>query len=240
MTINTEATDRKIRSLVIAGENNHDWKRSTPFVEDLLEALDDFFVDRTETPSPTLENPDIGDKYDLFFLDYNGSPWSEEARENFAAAVREGTGVTALHAANNAFYGWETYEEMLGLLWRDEADHGEYHELTVSIEDWDHPVRAGFDDFDLWDELYHGLTNPQDVSYDVLATAYSDPDTGGTGQDEPVVPTRECGAGRIFHSILGHVWSLQTMRTFENKQFQKLLVRGSEWAATGEVTAHDA
>jgi hypothetical protein len=27
------------------------------------------------------------------------------------------------------------------------------------------------------------------------------------------------------------------MRTFENDGFQKLLVRGCEWAATGEVTS---
>jgi len=135
---------------------------------------------------------------------------------------------------------------MLGLLWRDEASHGEFHEFEVEIEAPDHPVIEGLDDFEHWDELYHGLSNVQDASYEVLAEAYSDPKTGGTGQYEPVTITRRYGDGRIFHSILGHVWpgdpeeeKNATMITFENEPFQDLLVRGSEWAATGEVTATD-
>lgn len=231
-----------VRTLLLTGENNHDWRRSAPFCRELLEERGPFAVDLVEDPEAVLEDPEQVGDYDLFFLDYNGQTWSATARENFEDAVRDGTGVVALHAANNAFPGWDAYETMLGLLWRDEASHGEFHDFEVEITAPDHPVTRGMDDFEHPDELYHGLTNPQDASYQVLATAYSDPETGGTGQDEPVVLARRYGDGRVFHSILGHVWPGDpdedrgsTMVTFENDQFQTLLVRGSEWAATGEV-----
>jgi type 1 glutamine amidotransferase len=231
-----------VRTLLLTGENNHDWQRSAPFCGELLEERGPFAVDLVEDPEDALEEPGRVDDYDLFFLDYNGPTWSAPARENFEAAVREGAGVVALHAASNAFPGWDAYESMLGLLWRDEASHGEFHEFEVEIAAPDHPVTREMNDFEHPDELYHGLTNLQDVSYQVLATAYSDPETGGTGQDEPVVLARQYGDGRVFHSILGHVWPGDpdedwgsTMVTFENDQFQTLLARGSEWATTGEV-----
>jgi type 1 glutamine amidotransferase len=39
------------------------------------------------------------------------------------------------------------------------------------------------------------------------------------------------GAGRVFHTVLGH--ADYSMRC---PGFQTLLLRGTEWAATGEVT----
>lgn len=244
--VNPADTSNVQRALILTGENNHDWQRSAPFVADLLEGTDEFAADLSEDPEQVLEDAERIHEYDLLFLDYNGPAWSDEARVNFEEAVRQGVGVTALHAANNAFPGWEAYERMLGLLWRDESGHGEYHEFEVTIEAPDHPVTNGMDGFHLWDELYHGMVNPHDVSYDVLATAYSDPETGGTGRDEPVALARRFGEGRIFHNILGHVWTGDptedagsSMRTFENDGFQELIVRGCEWAATGEVTSDD-
>jgi type 1 glutamine amidotransferase len=232
------------RVMILTGKNNHDWQRSAPFVADLLSETHEFTVDLSKNPTEVLEDVERIQEYDLLFIDYNGPAWSNRAQENFEEVVRQGVGVTALHAANNAFPGWEAYERMLGLTWRDESGHGEYHEFEVTIETSNHPITDGMDKFRLWDELYHGMVNPYDTSYNVLATAYSDPETGGTGQDEPVALARRFGEGRVFHSILGHVWpgaptenDASSMRTFKNDGFQRLLVRGCEWAATGEVMA---
>ncbi|WP_436927527.1 ThuA domain-containing protein [Halosimplex amylolyticum] len=234
--------DSEIATLLLTGANNHDWERSAPFCREVLESTGAFDVDVTEDPDIVLSNYDEERDYDLFFIDYNGPEWSDSAKENFEGAVANGTGVTILHAANNPFPGWEAYEEMVGLLWRDNAGHGSYHEFTVEFTDTDHPIADGMEDFDIWDELYHGLSNPQDVDYEVLATAHSDPETGGTGQDEPVVLVLRYGEGRVYHHALGHVWpgdpeedKGSTMTTFENEPFQELLARGSTWAATGDT-----
>ena len=79
--------------------------------------------------------------------------------------------------------------------------------------------------------------------YHVLATAWDDPETGGTGDDEPVMVVQQYGAGRVYHHVLGHVWPGDpeankgcSMITFESPAVQQALLRGCEWAATGAVT----
>ena len=65
----------------------------------------------------------------------------------------------------------------------------------------------------------------------VLASAYSDPNTGGSGKHHPIVLTTDYEKGRVFHIMLGH-----SNEAFSGAGFQHLLIRGSEWAATGKVT----
>jgi len=225
----------KIKTLLVTGQNNHDWARSAPFCKSLLEGSGKFEVTLTEDPSAALEDAEQLKRYDLIFSDYNGSDWSDPAKRNFEEAVRGGTGLVILHAADNSFDGWVEYEKMVGLLWRAGTGHGAYHEFEVRIVDRDHPITRGIGDFRLWDELYHNLMHMHGVEYHVLATAYSDPEQGGTGNDEPVMVTTQYGKGRVYHSILGHVWAGGAMTTFENKDFQKTLLCGSEWAAAGDV-----
>ena len=226
-----------IETMLLTGANNHDWKRSAPFFKKLLEDTGHFRVDLTEDPSGSLGDRSALGRYGLFFLDYNGESWSDDARTNFIEAVREGIGVTILHASDNAFPGWVAYEEMCGVCWREGSAHGRFHEFDVKIIDPDHPVTRDLPNLkDHPDELYHNLHPQHGAPYHILATAYSDPATGGSGKDEPMVVVKTFGQGRIFHDILGHVWEGGDMSALEDPQFQNLLIRGCEWAATGEVT----
>ena len=247
-----------IHALVITGQNNHDWRRSAPFCKDLLEATGKFKVDLTENPARTFADASAVKQYQLFFVDYNGPDWGETAKKNFEAAVAAGTGLFVLHAANN-IKDWPEFEKMAGLLWREGTGHSAYHEVDVSIVNHDHPVTRGMQDFSLPDELYHRLVNTQNVPYQVLAAAYDNPNIMGTrrrgsGRFEPVMITLEYGRARVFHYMLGHVWPTiespdsgrlasnfhpeqgASMQTFENAGFQRALVRGCEWAATGDVS----
>ena len=69
----------------------------------------------------------------------------------------------------------------------------------------------------------------------LLATAWSNPEKGGTGNDEPVMVVTQYGKGRVYHHVLGHVWEGGDMRAFENDGFKQTLIGGCQWAATGEV-----
>jgi len=233
----------KIRTLLLSGANNHDWKRSSPFLRDVLEKSGRFAVTMTEDPSAALEDAKALRRFQLIFSDYNGPAWGEAAKANFVAAIEGGTGLVILHAADNAFTGWVEYEKMVALMWREGTGHGAYHEFEVKITDKDHPITRGLEDFRLWDELYHRLVHMHNAPYRVLATAYSAPETGGTGNDEPMMTVQQYGKGRIYHHVMGHVWPGDpaqhkgcSMMTFENAMFQKSLLRGCEWAATGQVT----
>jgi uncharacterized protein len=232
----------KIPTLLLTGANNHDWSRSAPFCEDLLEQSGRFAVTLTESPHALLADGAALRKYRLFFLDYNGPQWDQPERANFETCISEGAGLVVLHAADNAFPGWVEYEKMVGLLWRQGTGHGDYHQFKVTIADPKHPITAGIEDFLTSDELYHNLIHLHGVPYQVLATAYSDPATRGTGRHEPMMVVTRYGRGRVYHHVLGHVWKGDpqhqgsTLAAFESPGFQKTLLRGCEWAATGQVT----
>ncbi|MCX5661757.1 MAG: ThuA domain-containing protein [Planctomycetota bacterium] len=231
-----------IKTLLLTGKNNHDWRRSAPFCKDLLEKSGRFDVTLTEDPSAALVDPAALDGLQLIFTDYNGPIWSDAAKANFESAIKSGTGLVVLHAADNAFVDWYEYEKMVGLLWRAGTSHGDYHEFDVAIQDKTHPITRGMADYKQWDELYHKLVHMHSVPFRVLATAYSSPESRGTGNHEPVMVTTQYGKGRVYHHVLGHVWPgdadkhpTNSMRAFENPSFQRALLRGCEWAATGDV-----
>ena len=224
-----------IKTLLLTGENNHDWKRSAPFCRDLMQNSGKFDVTYAEKASDALEDAGALAQFDLIFMDYNGPDWSETAKANFEAAIKGGTGLVVLHAADNAFTGWVEFEKMVGLLWREGTSHGTYHEFEVKIVDHTHPITKGMENFRLPDELYHNLKHMHDVDCRVLATAFSSPEQGGSGNDEPMMVATQYGKGRVYHHVLGHVYGGGPMTTFENEAFQNSLLRGCEWAATGDV-----
>ena len=65
----------------------------------------------------------------------------------------------------------------------------------------------------------------------VLATAFSDPQNNGSGRDEPQLMVLSYGKGRVFHTTLGH-----DVNALSSVDFVVTLQRGTEWAATGQVT----
>ena len=80
------------------------------------------------------------------------------------------------------------------------------------------------------DELYDRLRGPA-KNVTVLASAFSDESTRGSGEDEPMLMVIDYGKGRVFHTTLGH-----DVTAMSDVGFQETLKRGTEWAATGKVT----
>ncbi len=230
----------KIKVLILTGENNHDWRATTPVLRDILERTGRFEVRvdeevrgcGLETFSP----------YDVLLLNYNigknQAPWwDNRAREALLDFVRNGKGLVSVHASNNAFEGWTEYDELIGGTWRETAGHAPYHNFTVKLVDRDHPITRGLpNSFTQKDELYHGLSFQHDIH--ILATAFDDPQNCvrpgqacGSGKEEPLIWTSRFGAGRVFQTALGH-----DVTAMGSAGFVATLQRGTEWAATGEVT----
>jgi type 1 glutamine amidotransferase len=226
--------------LLVSGANNHDWEWTTPEIKTVLEETGRFAVTVTNEPAKDLAATDLGAKYRALVLNYNGpARWGEPAENGFLAAVRAGTGVVVIHAANNAFDGWKEYEQLVGLCWRQGTGHGAYHPFDVYVVDGNHPITQGMADLHLHpDELYHRLVPTPGAEYRVLLSAYSDPKAGGTGRFEPMGTVSTFGSGRVFHTPLGHTWKdqLPTRATWYDPQLRRLVARGTEWAATGAVT----
>ena len=228
-----------IRVLLLTGQNNHDWEHTSAIYEEVLEATGRFDVTVTTKPGEVLADAEALAKYDVFFLDYNGKRWGAAAEKNFVDAVSSGTGVVITHASNNPFDGWLEFEDLCGYLWRRGTGHGRFHEFDVDIVDRNHPITIGMPKMVAHpDELYHRLKHMHDAPYRILMTAHSSNESGGTGRDEPMAMVRRYGAGRIFHTPLGHVWrnAPQTHPALEDRQLHLLVGRGTEWAAAGTVT----
>ena len=115
--------------------------------------------------------------------------------------------------------------------------HGPEHPFLVVNRDTSHPITAGLPE--RWmhgsDELYGLLRGPA-KNLTVLATAYFAPEENGTGRHEPVLFTVNYGAGRIFHTVLGHARPEGAQPALECVGFITTFRRGAEWAATGNVT----
>jgi type 1 glutamine amidotransferase len=80
------------------------------------------------------------------------------------------------------------------------------------------------------DELYANMRGPG-ANMTVLSTAFSDPSNQGTSHDEPILMVISYGKGRIFHTVLGH-----DIAALNCVGFMTTFQRGTEWAATGQVT----
>lgn len=232
-----------ISALLVTGQNNHDWEWTAKSLTEMLDVSGKFSVDVTLDPGVTFEDAEALAKYDVFVLDYNGTRWGELAETNFLEAVRGGTGVSIIHAANNAFPGWVEYESLVCLLWRKGTGHGKFHSFDVEVTDRDHPITSTLPTLLKHpDELYHRLVHMHDAPHRVIATALSDKDTGGTGAHEPMIIVSDYGEGRVFHTPMGHVWRgrEETHASHLDPQFQTVFLRGTEWAATGAVTDGEA
>jgi type 1 glutamine amidotransferase len=65
----------------------------------------------------------------------------------------------------------------------------------------------------------------------ILATAFAAKTQGGTEAHEPMVWWIPYGKGKVFTTVMGHAeYSMKCIG------FQAVVNRGTEWAATGQVT----
>lgn len=105
-------------ALIITGQNNHNWKASSPVLKQLLDQTGLFTTEIATTHAKGGDmnsfNPDFS-KYKLVVLDYNGDSWSDKTKEAFVKFVKNGGGVVVYHAADNSFPEWKEYNEMIGL-----------------------------------------------------------------------------------------------------------------------------
>jgi HEAT repeat protein len=254
-----------IKTLIITGQNNHNWKVSSPILEQILDDSALFEADVTTSPPRGGNMAEFSvdfAPYQLVVLDYNGDDWTEPMKRAFLDFVRSGGGVVVYHAADNAFPEWKEFNQIIGLggwgnrdenagpyvFWqRDKAVHdnspgvggyhGDQHAFLVVNRDTSHPITEGLPD--KWmharDELYSLLRGPGENMH-ILTTAYSDPATRGTGRDEPILFTVTYGKGRIFHTVLGHAMGDGPPPAMQCVGFIVTFLRGAEWAATGKVT----
>ena len=257
---------KPVKTLLITGQNNHNWKVSHVVIKQILENSGRFDVDFAVSPEAGKDMSGFVldfSPYQLVVLDYNGDSWPEETNKRFLEYVQNGGGVVVYHAADNAFSKWPEFNQICALggwegrnensgpyvYWQDGkllkdssagpgGSHGKQHEYVLNSRDKAHPIMKGLPL--KWrhtkDELYDRMRGPGNIQ-DLLYSAFSEKETGGSGREEPLVFTVDYGKARIYHIMLGHAGqSVEDNPAMQCTGFQVLLLRGSEWCATGKVT----
>ncbi len=237
-----------VRTLILSGQNNHNWRVTTPYLEQLLTQSGRFDVRLEEEPAGITAATLAG--YDLIVVDYQGPRWGQAAERAVTDFVSSGKGLVVVHGSSYAFSGldilgpghvktgrieppWPEWARMVGGTWAGnppQTFHAPRHLFNVKFTDPGHPIVRGLNGgFQTLDELYHGMRFLPGAH--PIATAYDDPAIGGTGKEEPLLVTVNYGQGRVFYTALGH-----EKPGMQEAGFAITFVRGAEWAATGAVT----
>jgi type 1 glutamine amidotransferase len=224
----------RARVLILSGANNHDWKQTTPAIRAALEETGRFEVNVEENVGAM--KPEAFAPYAAILGNYNTyvegalqEIWSAETRKAFLDHIAKGRGLVIIHAGSSVFYDWPEFQKLACGKWKDGTGHGQIHVNQVTFTSQDSPITQGLAPFWIRDEFWQKILVAHGAK--ALASVTPDPAFAGSGVPENILFTTESGGGRGFALFLGH-----DTTTMKNTAWKTLLQRGTEWAATGEVT----
>ena len=221
-----------IRVLMMTGQNNHNWKETTPVLSKLIKDSGRFELVVHEKPWEL--EPEVFANHDVVLSNWSvwpnidQDPWDDETKRAFLQFIEAGGGLVVVHAGSSVHYPWEDFQALVGATWRKDVTwHGKMHEFLVTPAK-DHPLTAGVQPFRIFDELWRDMEPTSE--FQVLATADTSGDDRDPGPQAPVLMSTERGKGRGVNLVLGH-----DKNSMANPGFQTLLLRSLEWAATGGI-----
>ncbi|MGA2257899.1 MAG: ThuA domain-containing protein [Thermoguttaceae bacterium] len=120
--------------------------------------------------------------YDAIVLyNHNKNP-PEKQRENFLKLLDRGIGLVVLHHGLHAYRDWPEFQKMAGITSFVSEAKDDVH-YTIHIEDPQHPIVKGLQDFAVNDETYHGhqidpkvhviLTTNEPTNYRAIAWVHN-------------------------------------------------------------------
>ncbi|TNF43118.1 MAG: ThuA domain-containing protein [Bacteroidetes bacterium] len=227
----------KVKLLILSGRNNHEWQQTTGFLENMFHQTRYFRTEVTNQPD-TLKLADL-QQFDVVLSNWNSWPendlrWPAETEKALLQFIKSGGGFVTFHSSTSVFYNWPEFQEISTGAWiADTTNHGKPSVTRVEIINENHPVTKGLMGFEIFDELW--INASKNNKFEVLGTATNDELIKNGKESQPAIMVAEFGKGRIFHTILGH-----DINALENEGFQTLMLRGTEWVATGKVSKKTA
>lgn len=256
----------KLNILLVGGliTIEHQGRKITARLRELLEATGRFDVVYTEELRNI--TPEYLEPYDALFIDYDGKLMPTDRQRRFGEQteaaiydfVAKGKGIVFYHSSIWVDPDWpDEWRKLLGGYCDmtkgcrrcPKDDH------FVETTDPDDPITKDIDAkwMNVFDDLFSQVIIHPEADVHVLASIFDDvenyrvpgfppkhhpvdiPDgklenMPGVNQYTPVIWKNTYGKGRVFVTSIGH-WE-----ALDRFNFITMLVRGTEWAASGEVT----
>jgi type 1 glutamine amidotransferase len=214
-----------IRILVITG--GHDYQKEQ-FNQMLAGLGENITCQIAELPAAyDMFLPQNRDSYDVLVFYHMWQDITDEQKKVFAECIANGKPLVVLHHSICAYDNWPEYINIIGgkyfhkptVLNGTEYPACSYiHDVNfkVKIADKGHPVTAGLNDFEIFDETYKGFYVDPGVT-PLLSTDEQ--------SSTPVIGwTKKYGKARVVTLQSGH-----DVPTFGNPNFRKLLKQAIEW-----------
>jgi type 1 glutamine amidotransferase len=220
----------QIKVLLITGDDvsAHPWREISETTREILVGSGKFDVKVSEDPL-ILESAAALKNYDVIVFTIYAAKLGDlpaQGRENLLNYVKGGKGFFVQHLASASFPKWEEFGKLCGRKWvMGTSGHSARSVFEAKIADKEHPITKGLTDFTTDDELYSKLQGTGDIH--VLVTGES----LFSKKTEPLVFTLDYGKGRVVQNAFGH-----DRKALMTPNVQKIIIRGTEWAATGKVT----
>ncbi len=266
VSIPVDPAEKRLKVLIISGQNSyeHDWTGVNNMLRTMMQDTGRFDVRVTEDfdngELATLKN------YDVVLLNYSSRwnyadpqerRWSKSAEQALFDYVKQGGGLVAYHSSFTFGANWPEYRQLVGAVMEPGSSRrSPPGAFPVHIVDRAHPITAGMREY-VWtynDDMYTNMKMDPNARIHILATARDasasyDPKIAGhkypaaaytpeklkamkgMDGDHPQVWTADYGKGRVFSMTLGH-----DEVSLHFAGLQSLILRGTEWAATGQVT----
>src|ERR1044071_1151338 len=217
---------KKIRVLVVTG--GHDFEKQAFFK--LFKDNPEIAYEAVEHPNAHARlRPDAVRKHDVLVLYDMWQPISDEAKQEFLARLRDGTGLVVLHHAIASYQDWPEYTRVIGAHYylepktvdgvkkpRSAYKHGMH--FKIHIADMNHPVTQGVQDFEMHDETYKW--------FDVAPDARPLLTTDEPESNKVIGWAKTYEAARIVYLQSGH-----DHFAYENPNYQRLLRQAIRWTA---------
>jgi type 1 glutamine amidotransferase len=129
----------KIKTLVFAGGQIHDFKGCGKAIMEALSAREEFELTYIEDDLDALIAPKL-DPYDVIVFYYTVGEITDAQRDGLSSFIASGKGYVGIHSAADSFRGDPAYRAMVGGHF---ITHPRYREYQVSVVDGEHPITEG-------------------------------------------------------------------------------------------------
>lgn len=217
--------DENINVLVITG--GHDFEQDAFY--NMFDSLQSITYDTATQPkgneliaSSAVDNYDVLVFYDMY------DSISPAQQEVYASLLNQGKAMIFMHHALVSYQNWEEFKHIIGGKYYEEVQvvNGDSmkstyeHDLTipVKVEDTTHPVTAGIQDFEIFDEIY-GRCEILPTVRPLLSTSHPE-------SMRYLAWINQYGNSDVLYIQPGH-----GPEAYANPHYRKIIQQAIEWAA---------